>query len=148
MIDIDYRLSAKTYGLDELAVATAEDLRYNLFTGDIVLRVSGVDFSTDWGWVPVLDFAVTLAKLAKSLPDNLASVFEFTESDATIELKLERQKVRVSASYVANSGVVGYDEFVSACHLCAVKLLTGLSSQYPSLKQNRTFMQYLKEFQI
>jgi hypothetical protein len=70
MITLDYQLdstaAAQAKGVD-MASADAASLRYLLFPGDISFRGDGVDFSTAWGWVQVLDFALSLAAIMETL---------------------------------------------------------------------------------
>lgn len=88
MITLDYELSL---GWDrrttELKLRSADEmtLRYDCFLGDVVF-VDGVDFSARWGWVPVLDFALHLWAIAGGLVSEAEELFEFTESDAAIEV--------------------------------------------------------------
>jgi len=62
MITLDYRLSPLPGDRTdrELVSASESELRYSLFLGDVVFRVGDADFSANWGWVPVLDFALGL----------------------------------------------------------------------------------------
>ena len=78
-------------------------LRYDYFVGDIGFTASGTDFSTTWGWVPVLDFAVSLNALVTALEPHSELDFEFTESDHTISFRRGDKEVLVSTSYVSGS---------------------------------------------
>lgn len=148
MIEMDYKYADTEYGSDELAVASLDQLHYDLFLGDIILRINGADFGTNWGWVPIYDFAICFARLVDSLQNGVASVFDFTESEAAIEFKLDDHQVRVSANYTSATAAVDYDEFLDASHTFVVKVLAYLAAQYPSLKRNSSFAQSLEEFDV
>ena len=59
-------------------------LRYECFLGDVTFKIDNVDFSTHWGWVPVLDFALGLSSALDGLESGKSGIFEFTESEAFI----------------------------------------------------------------
>jgi hypothetical protein len=62
--------------------------------GNVVFETKDAVLGMDWGWIPVVDFAVAMAMIAKSLKigENNREVFEFTESDATITFRRELGK--------------------------------------------------------
>ena len=144
MINLDYKLSFAA-PLD-LRGATEEQLHYELFCGDIIFQVNNVDFSTDWGWVPVLDFSVTLARLILSLSKSPKAAFEFTESESVIEFELINNKVNISASYTESLSTVLYEEFIDVSNIYLTTVLSDLSKKHPSLKENKIFISYCKEF--
>ncbi|TXK17708.1 hypothetical protein [Homoserinibacter sp. GY 40078] len=74
-------------------------LHYDCFLGDIRFEVGDLDFSTHCGWAPVLDFAICMAALLDGLEAGGDQVFEFTESDATIDMKRSDRIVELTASY-------------------------------------------------
>ena len=103
---LDYRLSDEW---DETDLSTAEetDLRYSAATGDIVLRADRTDLSANWGWIPLIDFALALREIAESLTTaEIRETFEFTESDATLEFEREGQDVAISGSYAPGEVIV------------------------------------------
>lgn len=75
-------------------------LHYDCFLGDIHFCVERVDFSTHWGWVPVLDFALVLSSMLNALQRGEESVFEFTESSHALRISRDGDIAAVSASYV------------------------------------------------
>jgi len=48
-------------------------LRYECFLGDVTFKIDNVDFSTHWGWVPVLDFALGLSSALGGLESGAGS---------------------------------------------------------------------------
>jgi len=101
MINIDYALSSTQLKIRDLAEMDIASLRYRALIGDIVLNVNGQDFSARWGWVPILDFDLSLLQIQKELkesPDAMC-LFEFTESEATLSFARDGDQVVIGASY-------------------------------------------------
>jgi hypothetical protein len=95
-----------------LAIADESVLRYRTFLGDLILRVGEVDFSTRWGWIPLLDLAYCIKEMiGELLSGQPAAVFEFTESDAILRLVRHGQNVVISASYVDGNASVDLQVF-------------------------------------
>nr|WP_104821036.1 hypothetical protein [Kitasatospora sp. MMS16-BH015] len=69
MIELGYSLSNRFPDppQTDYRSASVRSLRYDLFCGDIWLEADGVDLSTGWGWVPVLDFAWALCDTVEQL---------------------------------------------------------------------------------
>ena len=143
---LDYRLnSLKDVSAEKLVNATKTELHYDLFLGDIVFKVNGLDFSTNWEWVPVLDFAVVFAGLVKSLSESNDTVkFEFTESEAFIQLHLINDSIQVSASYVSNATEVPFNELLDLSQKFASKILSDLLEVFPLLEKNSYYLELLK----
>jgi hypothetical protein len=82
VLTLDYRLSprwrAQAAEMD-LRSVSAEALHYDLFLGDVVFRSNEADFSAPWDWVPILDFAMSLLRIARQLRTSGSQRFEFTE---------------------------------------------------------------------
>ncbi|WP_424212509.1 hypothetical protein ACN20G_10690 [Streptomyces sp. BI20] len=71
MLDIGYSLSRRFPDPPQTDYRTADvhTLRHDLFCGDVYLAdtVEDREVATDWGWVPVLDFAWALCDIAEEL---------------------------------------------------------------------------------
>ena len=102
---LDYRISEDwDENSTDLAAADETDLRYYAATGDIILRNDQVDLSARWGWIPLVDFALALREIANALSVTEGSrIFEFTESDATIQFERRGQNITIGASYAAGT---------------------------------------------
>ena len=139
MITIDYKLSPSSSGLIGQALDSASemDLRYSLFLGDVVFMVGDADFSANWGWVPVLDFALGLAHTIRELQEGKReSEFDFTESDAVIRFQREEEDVLISASYTPHRTVVTVDDLASAVGLFRKRVVADLLLAHPQLRMN------------
>lgn len=114
-------------------------LRYECFLGDVRLEVDGADFSTNWGWVPVLDFALGICALLEGLQDGCQCVFEFTESEARLEFNRMGQTVELSANYTTGTARVEFQELLESARNLVVRLGSRLGMANPGLTRNLGF---------
>lgn len=119
--------------------ASAVALRYECFLGDIRMKVAGVDFSTHWQWVPVLDFGLSLCSLLDSLQDGEVRIFEFTESEAAIRMRRVGDLIDVEATYVKGRASVSYRVLLESARDFAEHLIARLIAEYPELATNTEF---------
>ena len=141
MITLDYRLSPLPGDRAdrELVSASESELRYSLFLGDVVFRVDDADFSANWGWVPVLDFALGLEHAVRELLQGKEEAeFEFTESDSAIRFQRDEGDVFVSASYAPQRAVVNLEDLVKAVRVFRKRVVDDLSLIHPQLRMNST----------
>lgn len=119
-------------------------LRYECFLGDVQLEVGSADFSTDWGWVPVLDFALGIASLLDTLEPGGSSCFEFTESEAWIQFARVGDVVRVTSSYSGQVALADIVEFRAAARDLARRVGERVGSKHPQLRRNHDFLSGLR----
>jgi hypothetical protein len=115
-------------------------LRYDVFLGDLVFQVNGVDFSARWGWIPLLDLAYGL----KDMCDEIVSgepetTFEFTESDAWLRLSRRGDAVEISASYVPETTLTEMRELCVSLTSAAREFFTRLEAHSPGIASNSSF---------
>lgn len=142
MVSLEYSLSGWNSELSDSELVTADevDFHYRLMPGDISFRVGEACFDAQWGWVPIVGFAVTLLAIIRSLPTILCSTFEFTESDAAITFKLQNdQVVEISANYSDDIAVVPYRELEGAVEMFARRVLVDVLDRYSPLGSNEAF---------
>lgn len=149
MINIDYRIhpnSLKKAKSSNLKTADSMTLHYDHFLGDILLRVGGYDLNADWGWVPVLDFAVCMKEITSSLEDGNPQIFEFTESDAYIKMEREGNTVLLSTNYGPDPSRIriDYDHFSDAVERFCKNLIIYLTNELPELNTN-SYIQTIKK---
>lgn len=147
MVKLDYIIDK--IGLrdgEDFLSAPQEHLHYYFFLGDVTFIVDGVDFSARWGWVPILDFAVTLSEVISELAENPYGLFEFTESGDTIDFLLDDDRVKVSCTYVNEIAIVDYSILREQARSFAVRVLMELGDAHPLLKKNQHFSVLEKEF--
>ena len=120
-------------------------LRYDCFLGDLQFKVGDLDFSTHWGWVPVLDFALGISSLLDLLEPGDSRVFEFTESEAVIQLSRIGDSVEVASSYSPGTARVDAEELRAAVRDFVRNLGRRLGAKHPSLLQNAEFLGALRQ---
>ncbi|WP_449407406.1 hypothetical protein [Microbacterium maritypicum] len=122
-----------------LAVADAMQLCYDCFPGDLLLSADGVDFGVDWGWVPVLDFALAMNDIADTLQTSRRAVFEFTETDGGIAFTRRGDRVKIEPTYVDVSVEVMVDEVRGAAHDMLREVRQEIEAAHPELLDSRRY---------
>lgn len=134
MVTLDYRLSpgwrAQAAEVD-LRSVSAEALHYDLFLGDVIFRSNGADFSAPWDWVPVLDFAMSLLRIAREVRSSASQRFEFTESEAALDFERHGDQVQISSSYSPGSVLVPYEDLQRAAEEFAQKVVREVKRCHP-----------------
>lgn len=141
---IDYRLSEDwDENSTDLAAADETDLRYYAATGDIILRKDQTDLSARWGWIPLIDFALALREIGEALAVTEGSeTFEFTDSDATLQLNRRGEEVTISGSYTAGEITVPFTAFREQARDFARRLDAELLAKRPELKLNPVYQDF------
>ena len=100
---LDYRLSEDwDENSSDLAAADETELRYYAATGESLSKNDQADLSARWGWIPLIDFALALRKIAATLTiEEGRETFEFTESDATLRFDRHGHGITITGSYAA-----------------------------------------------
>jgi hypothetical protein len=103
MLTLSYRLvqyPEEFRDPDALANATEVDFRFRVALGDLILAAPPDDFSARWGWVPLIDFVVSVRDILNHLKrGGIRSQFEFTESEATLTFARHEAGLVITASY-------------------------------------------------
>jgi hypothetical protein len=140
MITLDFKLSAEWQPYDiDLRTTDALELRYDAFPGDVVFTVDEHDFSAQWGWVPVLDFALALRTVAERIEKSEHELFEFTESGATIDFRRRGALITIGASYSQDIATVTHIEWAAATTDFLAQVVTRLAQDHPAVGQNEYF---------
>jgi hypothetical protein len=143
-MNLDYRLSDEwEENSIDLSAADETELRYNVALGDVLLSSNDVNLSAEWGWVPLLDFALSLYEISGRLGrEGAKEVFEFTESGAEMRFARVGSKIVISASYVEGELKVSPSTFDKKIKGFAAKIADEIKRKYPELKQNAAFGQW------
>jgi hypothetical protein len=138
---LDYRLSEDwAENSSDLAAADETELRYYAATGDIIIRNDQADLSARWGWIPLIDFALALRKIAATLTiEEGRETFEFTESDATLRFDRHGRGMTITGSYAAGEIRVSFTVFVDQAQDFARRLDAELLAKRPELKLNPVY---------
>ena len=146
-VKLDYMIAENRLAADgDILSYLWYNFHYDIFLGDITFIVDGADFSTELGWVPVLDFAVCLSRAVSALTESPHDQFEFTGSSDAIYFLLDNDRVEISSNYVDEIAIVDYSILRERAFLFAVRVVTELGSAYPLLKKNQYFHTLEEEF--
>ncbi|SRR6266568_1692004 len=102
-------------------------------------RIGDADFSTQWGWIPLLDFALGLTGLLARLPRSQHESFEFTESGAELRFELIDGDVEVRSNFVAAIGRAPLDALRGAVRRLAEEILHTARQEAPGIDANSNF---------
>jgi hypothetical protein len=140
---LDYRLSEKwEEDSTDLSTAAETDLRYYVAPGDIILRDDQTDLSANWGWIPLIDFALALRDIAEALAETDGSqIFEFTESEATLEFKRQGEEVTISGSYAPGNIIAPWPIFKGQVKELPRRLDAELLTKRPELGRNPVYQE-------
>jgi hypothetical protein len=136
MIELGYNLRESPVQDHDLKEVDESTLHYNLFLGDVTFRVDEADMSALWGWIPIVDFAVCLDRIANELVPNKSQSFEFTESEDRIDFTLLDATVDIRTTYAAPQANVSAEELRQATRDFLRRVLDDLTAKYATLAQN------------
>lgn len=144
MLTLDFViLKDSEYDIRNWKNPTWSILEYNCFQGDVYLRTETADLSTDWGWVSVIAFARDLRHIAGSLTGDRREVFEFPDSEFTIEFVGRGGHVDIRGDYTDGVITVDTNEFVTAAKAMFRRFRRYAEGAHPDLRENREYVQYL-----
>lgn len=125
------------------------ELHYDHFLGDIIIKINSIEIGADWGWVPVLDFAICMNSIVKSLDLNHSQAFEFTESEAMINLvRISQDELVITPNFgiYENQKIeVNYHEFVESLRRLFDDMIKYLLREIPGLRKNPQFKSFINE---
>lgn len=136
MITLDYMLRESPDPGRDLKVVDENALHYDLFLGNVSFRVDDADMSTSWGWIPIIDFAVCIERIANGLKPRETQSFEFTESENRIDFTLLNGMVEIRTTYVAPRARVPIEEFRRASREFLRRMLDDLTERHATLALN------------
>ena len=140
-IRIGYSLAESKPGFRAATTTvTDSDLRYSLFPGDVAFVVGECDFSANWGWVPILDFAYGLLWILDDLDESETRHFEFTESEAIIEFRLTDGIVHISATYAPYAATCRLSELIAEARAFARKVVEDIRMLSPQVAASPAFI--------
>lgn len=145
MFEIQYKFSENYTSVN---INTDEtDLRYNLFLGSVNMSIDNIVISIDWSWLPILDFAISIYFISKTLTDrkNAEQVFEFTESNEKIVFIKANNRIEISATFAGQIIEVDFAEFKNVVVSFYRKVLFDILHKNPGLKNNTVFIGYLRD---
>ena len=143
-MQLDYRLSEKwDEDSTDFSTVAETDLRYYVAPGDIILQSEQTDLSANWGWIPLIDFALALRQISEALAIAEGDeTFEFTESEATLDFRRRGQEVKISGSYAPGELIVPLPVFMKQVSEFAQRLDAELLAKRPELGRNRVYQEF------
>jgi hypothetical protein len=126
------------------ALASSADLFFSCFLGDVNLELDGISFTTRFGWVATLSFAIGLVQHLTALPMVRRSTLEFQEAKQWVSLLLDDGKAYVSCSYANGIASVSYKSFLEMTRDGLERHINDLNTFYPGLTENASLRRQLK----
>lgn len=143
---LEYRLAESPKNSYDWPHADEEDFRYRVALGDLILEIGPTNFSTNWGWIPLVDLAVCFRHIAKKLQHpGRTETFEFTESESWLRFSREEGEVLITSSYSTGTARAEYTRFVQAIERLNKQLRADLLQLNPELPKNAAFQKLLPE---
>jgi hypothetical protein len=133
---LDFRISEDwSDELSDLGTAEETDLRYYVAPGDVALSSDQTDLSANWGWIPLIDFALALREIAEALSESDGSeTFEFTESEATLQFDRIGDEIVITSSYAPGDLRAPFSVFQNKVDEFARRLNKELLQKHPELE--------------
>jgi hypothetical protein len=129
---------------DDLATATEVDFRFRVALGDLILAVPPSDFGARWGWVPLIDFVVSVREILNDLKrGGTRAQFEFTESEATLTFERYEADLIITASYAPGRIQVPLTSFEERLRWFESSLRSDLVKNHPALDHHPVFNRLL-----
>jgi hypothetical protein len=146
-LNLNYRLKNDLETLSEPALfveSNEVDLRFRLALGDLILTTPQADFSTRWGWVPLIDFAVSVQEIIDDLRRGVHQArFEFTESEATLTFSRNEDELVITASYAPGRIEIPLTSFAERLRQFKNDLRADLVKAHPVLDTHPVFNRLL-----
>ena len=142
LIEIDFEIrQASISGSVDWTWANEMLLRYDCFLGNIRFVVDDVDLSMDWGWIPILDFALSLQHVVRRLMQIGFERMEFTDSDCTIEFRVIADDVlQIQSSYLEGVSVTGAREFREKSRDFFSRVRRHIEEDIPEIRTNESYL--------
>ena len=89
------------------------DIRYFYCVGNVWFTFGDKRISMDWGWVPLIDFALSMKQILNSFNNHstYVEVFDFTENDDTITYSKNGETVSLMFSFTQEEFVIPWPAF-------------------------------------
>lgn len=143
MFRISYHI-LKNLHVDNTKVAD-DYVRYYWFIGDVKLETQSEYIDMSWGWVPIVDFAIFIKLINKSLlkHENGQEVFDFTESIEYLEFKRTADRIEIRPSFSEDNIIINFTEFNNEVDRFYNSILDEVFQANPFLRDNREFLRII-----
>jgi hypothetical protein len=138
---LNYRLAHEpTTASTDVSSLSEDDFRYAFALGDVIFQSGSVDLSARWGWVPLIDFALSLRAIREAVGQGAwEETYHFTESDAVVYFRRREDEIIVSASYAPGEIRMAVRLFDRETVAFEKNLARDLLEMYPALARNDWF---------
>lgn len=122
----------------DVATASRGELLWYYFPGDVYLATADASVDTQFGWVPLLHFAVSMCTRAESivLAESGSTDYAFTESNDQILFEWSNNTVHISFSFTEVSLASSPRALLLASQEFLARIFRELSAEYPRLLEN------------
>jgi hypothetical protein len=120
----------------DLSRVWSMDLIQGAFMGDATFKINATDFSTQFGWVTLIDWCLRITSVLRTLEREEGYSMRFSESDDFISFRILGSSVLVACSYRPGIAVAQYDAFVVAVQEFVVARLKWIYINYPGAFAN------------
>ncbi|MGB3444019.1 MAG: hypothetical protein WBA97_35225 [Actinophytocola sp.] len=109
------------------------------------MRVGQVKFVTEFAWVPVVHFALSIVTIVDELPDNVprGSRYNFTESGDSMLFVRNEQSVDISWTVGPQVATCRIDQFAQAAGEFATRVIADLDRDYPGFRSHPVAIEVL-----
>lgn len=119
-----------------------ETLRYNVFLGNLILKKDSESIVIDWGWIPLLDFAICLLTIYNNISEKKEGYeeFEFTESDEKIFFERNHNILKITTTFSENTLKIDFEDFKNAFKKFYKGIFHDVLLQNRQLLENKAFL--------
>jgi hypothetical protein len=142
-MEITYRLAGGPNAIGwehrhNCATAPGADLLWSFFPGDVGIKEGEDGFETNFGWVPILHFSLSMIAIYESL-SKVGDVIEryiFTEADESLSFRRSGTAVVIEPSFSPTRIISHMAAMRVAVKSFTERVISDLGSAYPSLLEN------------
>lgn len=120
----------------DLAEVSRPDLIQGAFMGDAIFKLPSADFSTQFGWVTLLDWCLRLTVSLRDLGRSDSTRFEFAESDDYVKLVRKDTNLLITCSYQPGVATIKCKDLKTAVNEFVDDRLGWVVREYPSAMRN------------
>jgi hypothetical protein len=139
MFWIEYKIIHEQFaGLEKIS---DEEIRYNFLLGNLILISPDAIIEMKWEWIPLLDFAYCLKNIVNNLKtDNtFKEYFEFTENAETLEFSMQKERLKIVASFssvIIETTLADFEDAVYDFHFnISEHIRKNISNELPKVLQ-------------
>jgi len=140
MVELTYRLESGPNFMGwerhrDSGAASRRDLLLSFFPGDIGIITDDAEFETNFGWVPILHFAMSMVTIHEELTaaDHVVGRYVFTEATEVLSFRRNGMQVMIAPSFRSTRMTCSVEELRSAIKAFVPQVLSGIGSEYPAL---------------